>query len=53
MGRFLKKLPVLTLAGLSVCLIAAACGHSAGQASAAAAEPSAWVKVAQALDQYR
>ena len=30
-GVLLKKLPVLTMGGLSLCLIVAACGHSADQ----------------------
>jgi hypothetical protein len=34
MAPFLKKLPLLTLSGLSVCLILAACGHGVEQRAA-------------------
>lgn len=34
MNAFLKKLPVMTMGGLSLCLIVAACGHGTEQRAA-------------------
>jgi hypothetical protein len=34
MGPLLKKIPALTLGGLSLCLIVAACGHGTEQRAA-------------------